>query len=239
MNDDSNTPFEKSVLDRASSGSRDARLGFPDDIETLAARYRGVVATRHPAKPRPVGIVLVALDQVGLTDGIKATDLSGGWAVDFLIDLRGADEFSRSALVFTDDGSFLGGTLRAGSVVINGTTQSEVADQWVTLLTEGVGLRLDADDLETEVRVEGESAAGPATATPHVYFSSRRPKPDPPYSDLSPVTSGQLIAIVKTLAERWQSYFSDYTFSSRAIKAEMGEGTVETIGSVDDMLDNF
>ena len=216
---------------------RDARYGFPDPLDRLVSAYRAEARVDHPEKPRPIGAVMAALDATGAVRKPGGTNVTGGWAVDFVLDVRGADDFSRSSLVFANDGSFLGGVVRGGSIKLDGIDKADVRQRWVELLS-SVGIEAGPDETDIEIRLEGESAAGPATATPHVYFTDRSPSPSDPPGELSPIRAGQIIGLLDRIAGAWDDHFGGVPTAGR-VSAPSAEGEETTVGSVDDMLDNL
>ena len=226
-------PLRSPLYSQTASDRTDRLVAPVTDLQTLTRQNRRRAAAEYPDVPRPVGSVFVALSDLGVRSE-AVTDLSGGWSFDFVLDVTGTDDFSRSSYIFDNDGSFLGGTLRGGTF----REEDGIEAAWVGLL-EDIGLLLDRDDIETEMREEGVGTGGPPAITPHAFFSSRSPSPSDPAFALSPVRAGEIVAITRLVIQRHDNVFSEFSPVGRVGDTGEDEGDVETIGSVDDMLDNL
>lgn len=217
--------------------SREGRLGFPRPFGQVLSQYRPLIPARFKNAPRPVASIATAFDDMREVRSVELRDVQGLWSTDIVLNIKGVDEFSKSSLVFTPEGRFEGGMLRAGSVVANtDREQKEILNRWRALLTEGVGLDFNKDDIETILREDPGFGDRSTTYTPHVFFTTRRPVMD---DRTSPLDSSDIIKIVESVARDWDMRFSDMSFAARAGMTSEESGEMRTEGTLRDMLDRF
>lgn len=183
-------------------------MGFPRPFGDVLSEFRPLI--QNGDLPRNVAVITEALRN-GETRGLSTTNIRDQYSIDFVLDVTGVDEFSRSSLQFDEEGNFKGGLIRAGTVKINGISKDEVRDMWLMLLEDRVGLRMEQDDLDIILREEGKSAASDSdTVTPHVFFSGRTGS-----DRISPLTSAQIIEVTNKIAIGWDDIFADVPTSGR------------------------
>jgi len=190
--------------------------------------YKDEIRKRMVAEGLPEPVVemiarLAALDTtVGVSPGTKMGD---GVLVDFNLDVRGVDEESGSRLVLSQDGRLKHGSLRAGEVDLAGSISlDELESRWEDMLTDS-GIRLNTDAVAVQMR-----SVGPDRYVPHIVFGSD--------GDTSPISPDRLIRVVRELPRLWNDRTDDLKLRSN-IGRESFEGTEQTVGNVDDMLENL
>jgi hypothetical protein len=238
--------FKETIRQRMGDGEeqdRQVRLGFPKDVETIIRENRIAGSRRFPDAPPRIAALAAAIEDMDETSEITLTNLAdvtapdlgveSGWAVDTPLNARGVDEFSKSSLTFSTDGSFLAGTIRVGTLIAEDVPDVEA--RWRRVVTDEIGLLPDVDDLRLEIRLNTPAGSNIETATPHIILSSQRPSGP---GDFSPVKTGELMEIIRRAVSGFETEFDDARTSGR-IGEPTEQGSEETIGNVDDMLENL
>jgi hypothetical protein len=152
-------------------------------------------------------------------------EIGDGVLVDFNLDVRGVDEESGSRLVLSRDGRLKHGSLRAGEVDLSDSISlGKLESRWEDMLTDA-GIRLNTDAVAVQMR-----SVGPDRYVPHVVFGSD--------GDTSPISPDRLVRVVEDLPRLWNERTTDLSLREN-IGRESFEGTEQTVGSVDDMMENL
>lgn len=194
--------------------TREGRLGFPRPLGNILSSYRPLIPPRFQNAPRSVAAIATSFDDMDETRSVSLRDVQGLWATDIVLDIMGVDEFSKSSLVFDPEAEFKGGMVRTGSLVMESEAdRDEIGDRWNSLLTEGVGLDFQEDDIDTILREDPGFGGRATTITPHVFFTTRNPVTD---HRESPLSAAEVRKATQLIAQQWPRYFADMEFAARA-----------------------
>lgn len=219
--------------------TREGRLGFPRPLGDILSQFRPLIPSRFEGAPRNVAAVATQIDDLPQTRSVDLREVQGSYFTDVVLDLKGVDEFSKSSLAFDGSGDFMGGMIRAGSIeMTDRQTRDVINDEWDNLLTEGVNLRFDEDDIDTILREDIRGGAN-NTLTPHVFFTTRKPVLD---EKESPLTTPEIIEVIKRIPDSWDKRFANYSMAPRAGMTGEGAGgsmDVDLGSNVSDLTDRL
>jgi len=203
-----------------SNMSREGRLGFPRPFGNILKEYRPLI----PDVPINVGKVASALED-NAARSVGVTEVKDGlYSIDFVLNAKGADEFSKSSLQFDSGGNFLGGEIRTGIVSVEGNTSKlDVNEDWHEILYQRVGLDKEEDDVDTILRRNDYNGQ---SVVPHVSFTTRSAGVFD--GDTSPIKTNEIIEIAERIMEEWNKMSSKYTLTPRVSKGDMQTGKDST-----------
>lgn len=219
---------------------RQGRLGFPRPLGDILSEFRPLIQDKFANAPRNIGAVATKFDKSDFSRDVTLTRAEDIWFIDFLMNLDGVDEFSRSSLGFDNDGKFVGGMVRVSTLVPSDSDdvdeEARIIDSWDIFLQQKVGLKFSDDDVDTLIRKNPGASGQSDKLTPHVIFTSKDPTGS---SKQSPLSTGEVVKILENIKDEWPGKMGEFRTAGRVLKGEDAGGSEETVGSVSDMLDNL